>query len=103
MCSEECCQQKDHLLECSMFKSCKVKVDAKDFNYETYEPLYDNITALRVLALKNKNIEQYKEYMNLMDHMSEFTSIKPWMESHDHIVGKSGTFFRSRAFSERDL
>ena len=88
MCSIECCQYPDHLLECSMFKSCKVKVQAEKFNYDTAEVLYDVITPLRILAYKKTNKEKYEEYMDLMDHIDDFRNRVGYLESHQPVVGR---------------
>ena len=88
MCSIECCQYPDHLLECSMFKSCKVKVQAEKFNYDTAEVLYDVITPLRILAYKKTNKEKYEEYMDLMDHIEDFRNRVGYLESHQPVVGR---------------
>ena len=87
MCSNECCQNPDHLLECSLFKSCKHKVNAEKFNYATAEVLYDVITPLRILAYKNTNKEKYEEFMDLMDHIDDFRNRAGWLESHQTVVG----------------
>ena len=69
MCSEKCCSAEDHLLECEVFKSAGFKVKYHKFNYETYEPLYDAITPIRMLALKDRRPKDWKNVKALMSHL----------------------------------
>ena len=61
MCCEECLSNEEHQSECQYFSNAKV--DGENFNFSTYEPTYNVIFALRVLALKNT--EHWKGLMAL--------------------------------------
>ena len=56
MCSEDCCQTEDHLLECGIFKKLGIKIDMDqlqcDEKSQNVVPLYDVISILRMIALR---------------------------------------------------
>ena len=89
MCCEECCDNADHLLECKIMKKAKFKVDAKKLKFDEDEPIYDSITPLRILALKNKSPEKYNEYLDLMDHMEDYKKIEGWLDAHKPTIGET--------------
>merc|ERR1711963_1306448 len=60
MCSEDCCSNEDHLLECEVFTKAGYKAKYLKFDYENFEPLYDALTPIRVLALKEKRPKDFE-------------------------------------------
>ena len=83
MCSEECCIKGDHLLECEVFKKAGFRVVYQKFEYDTFEPLYDALTPIRMLALKQKRPKDWKNVKTLMAHLDEWKKDPKWIEEHE--------------------
>ena len=83
MCSEDCCSKEDHLLECEVFSSAGFKVNYKKFDYENFELLYDTLTPIRILALKNKKPTNWKNLKSLMSHLDIWKKDPLWVKDHE--------------------
>ena len=83
MCSEDCCSKEDHLLECEVFSSAGFKVNYQKFDYENFEPLYDTLTPIRMLALKDKKPKDWQNLKSLMSHLDIWKKDPGWVEDHE--------------------
>lgn len=92
MCSEDCCQTEDHLLECGIFQKIGFKVDMTHLQFDkksqNFVPFYDVISILRMIALSYKeNKTDWEKLNNLMSHLEEWTKTPEWKKDHQHSIG----------------
>ncbi len=69
-------------MECQFFGN--VKVDGENFNYSTFEVLYDVILPLRVLSLRET--PQWKVVINLKHHLKELQQRPSWKDGHKFVI-----------------
>ena len=95
MCSEICCKNEDHLLECGIFQNQGIKMDCnllksdkETQNRHGVHFLYDIISPLRMLALRGKRKqESWKRLTSLMSHKDEWAKDPTWKDEHKHAIG----------------
>ena len=91
MCSKECCSKPDHKAECEIFSQSGYKVLSKKFNYQSFEPLYDVLTPIRMLALKNERPDDWKSLSSLQSHLQGQAWI--WIQSVPYMKHVKFDFF----------
>ena len=80
MCSQECCQAADHLMECKMHQeSGAFKMN---ISFEAIEPYYAAILPLRMLSLKKQDPKSWQELVDLMSHLEEWKKSEFWIQDH---------------------
>ena len=62
ICSEKCCENEYHLLECDILASRKARNENEFQDFELLSPL-------RFLAMKSKHPEKYAKLRTLMSHL----------------------------------
>lgn len=88
MCSEACCKTSDHLLECRLFQQSDTCIDLMpDLNTGSPIALYDIITPLRMLALREQEDQaSWRQLCNLMSHKEEWDKLPAWRQQHQHAI-----------------
>ncbi len=87
VCSEACSKAEDHLLECHLFQKCHVKIEPNEISFDGPMRIYDVITPLRMLALRDQgNGQKWAQLRNLESHKDKWEQQTGWREQLDHAI-----------------
>ena len=91
-------------LECSYFSSKGIRVDASKMNFDgvTPEPLYDAISPLRVLLLREQDPAAHAAFAALQTHLEEWDSPQ-WRRDHEQVLRVLREQFEMKDLGEEDL
>ena len=64
----------------------QTRMDTSGFNFDEAEQMYDVIPALRALAIRDKQPENWKLFWNLMSHLDNWMKDPEWRVSHQYII-----------------